>query len=83
MRDDPPGKICFRRRSKRRKSKVKRLILPPLIAKRSADLHKQFELSFATPIKVTIQQKCALQQFQNITQFHYELDSLKKTDGLL
>jgi hypothetical protein len=65
---------------KEEKEKLKRLILSGNIPNGFLDLHSNFELSFATPIKYYDSAKIRFtsDSFQNITQFHYELDSLKK-----
>jgi uncharacterized protein (DUF2141 family) len=62
------------------KDKVKRLILSSNLQSGQLDLHKQFELGFAVPIRDydSTKMRFTTDSFQTITQFHYELDSLKK-----
>jgi uncharacterized protein (DUF2141 family) len=62
------------------KDKVKRLTLSSNLQSGQLDLHKQFELSFAVPIRDydSTKMRFTNDSFQTITQFHYELDSLKK-----
>jgi hypothetical protein len=64
---------------KEEKDKVKRLILSANLQSGLLDLHKQFELSFATPIKGydSTKMRFTTDSFQNITHFIIA-DSLKK-----
>ena len=65
---------------KEEKEKVKRLVLTGNIPNGTLSLHNQLEISFATPIKNYDSSKIRFttDSFQNITNFYYTLDSLKK-----
>jgi Bacterial Ig-like domain len=68
------------KKEKEDKDKPKRLQLSGNIPSGLLDLHNQLELSFATPIKYYDSAKIRFtnDSFQNITQYHFVLDSTKK-----
>ena len=65
---------------KEEKDKPKRLLVAGNIPNGLLDLHRQFELSFAVPLKYYDSSKMSFStdSFQTITQFHYKLDSSGK-----
>jgi hypothetical protein len=69
----PPSK-------KEEKEKVKRLVLTGNLSNGLLSLHNQLEISFGTPIKYYDSSKIRFttDSFENITNFHFTLDSLKK-----
>jgi hypothetical protein len=62
------------------KEKVKRLVLSGNISNNLLSLHNQLEISFATPVKYYDSSKIRFttDSFENITNFYFTLDSLKK-----
>jgi hypothetical protein len=68
------------KKEKEDKDKPKRLQLSGNIPSGLLDLHNQLELSFATPIKYYDSAKIRFtnDSFQNITQYHFVLDSTNK-----
>jgi len=65
---------------KEEKEKIKRLLISGNIPSGLLDLHNQFELSFATPIKYYDSAKIRFtnDSFQNISTYHFMLDSTNK-----
>ncbi len=70
---EPPPK-------KEDKDKVKRLVIGANIPGGQLDLHNQLELSFGTPLKFydSSKMRFTIDSFQNITEYHWMLDSTSK-----
>src|SRR5450432_2204036 len=68
---------------KEEKEKIKRLLISGNIPSGLLDLHNQFELSFATPIKYYDSAKIRFtnDSFQNISTYHFMLDSTNKKES--
>jgi hypothetical protein len=73
-------KVLTKKEKKEEKERVKRIIISGNISNGMLDLHNPFEMSFAIPIISFDSSKIRLtgDSFQNITNYHFTLDSTNK-----